>query len=79
VALPVSAPVDCEPLAGLAPDQAPEAEQAVAFVAFHVSIELVPDAMVFGAAAIATEGAWDLTVTIADCVALRPAPVQVNV
>lgn len=78
VALDVRAPVDCEPLADLLPDQPPEAEQDVALVALHVSIELAPDATVPGVALIPTEGAAGLTVTVADCVALPPAPVQVN-
>ena len=77
-ALAVSDPVDCEPLTGLAPDQPPEAEQEVALVAFQVSIELDPDATVLGAALRLTEGACDLTETVADCVALPPAPLQVN-
>lgn len=71
-------PVDCEPLIDLAPDQPPEAEQDVALVAFHVSVELVPDATVLGVALILTVGAADLTETVADCVALPPPPVQVN-
>jgi hypothetical protein len=78
VALAVSDPVDCEPLAGFAPDQAPEAEQDVELVAFHVRTELDPDATVLGAALMLTEGAADLTETVADCVALPPAPLQVN-
>ena len=78
VALAVSDPVDCEPLTGLAPDQPPEAEQEVALAAFHVSIELDPDATVLGAALRLTEGAADLMETVADCVALPPTPLQVN-
>lgn len=78
VALAVSDPVDCEPLTGLVPDQPPEAEQEVALAAFHVSIALDPDATVLGAALRLTEGAADLTETVADCVALPPAPLQVN-
>ena len=74
----VSDPVDCEPLTGLAPDQPPEAEQEVALVAFQVSIELDPDATVLGEALRLTEGAADLMETVADCVALPPAPLQVN-
>ena len=78
VALAVSDPVDCEPLTGLAPDQPPEAEQEVALAAFHVSIALDPDVTVLGAALRLTEGAADLTETVADCVALPPAPLQVK-
>jgi hypothetical protein len=79
VALLVSGLVDCEPCVGLLPDQPPEAVHEVALSAFHVSIELLPDATVFGAALITTEVAADLTVTVTDCVALPPAPVQLSV
>jgi hypothetical protein len=78
VALAVSDPVDCEPLTVLVPDQAPEAVQEVALVAFHVNIELNPDATVLGAELMLTAGAADLTETDADCVAVPPGPVQVN-
>jgi hypothetical protein len=59
-------PVDCEPLSALLPDHAPEAEQDVAFTAFHVSVELVPFAMVLGVAAMLTLGASDFTETVTD-------------
>jgi hypothetical protein len=72
-------PVVCEPLTGLLPDQAPEAEHDVTLAAFQLSIELVPLAMVLGAALMLTVGAVDFTETVADCVALPPAPMQVNV
>jgi hypothetical protein len=71
--------VDCEPLAGLLPDQAPEAEHAVAFLALQLSIELVPLAMVLGVARMLTVGAVGLTVSVVDCVTLPPAPLQVRV
>ncbi len=58
--------MDCEPLVGLPPDQAPEAAQDVAFAADHFSVELVPVAMVLGAAVMVTTGAGDFTETIAD-------------
>lgn len=70
--------MDCVPLIGLAPDQAPEAEHEVAFAATHCSVELVPLAMVLGEALMLTVGAVDFTETVADCVALPPLPVQVN-
>ncbi len=79
VALPVSTPVDCEPLAALLPDQAPEAEQAVAFAADQLSVELVPLLIVLGAAPRVTTGAGGVTETVADCDAEPPLPVQVNV
>jgi hypothetical protein len=78
VALAVSDPVDCEPLTGLAPDQAPEAVQDVELVAFHVSVEADPEATVLGAALMLTEGAGDLIETVADCVAPPPMPLQVS-
>jgi hypothetical protein len=49
--LPVSAPVDCDPLTPLAPDQDPEAVHAVALVAAQVSVEPLPLATVLGLAA----------------------------
>ncbi len=58
--------MDCDPLSDLLPDQAPEAEQEVAFVAFHFSVELVPVAMVLGAALMLTLGGVEFTVTVAD-------------
>jgi len=70
--------VDAEPLTGLAPDQPPEAEQLVAFVADQFNVELVPLATVLGAALKVTMGLLDTTETVADCVALPPEPVQVN-
>jgi hypothetical protein len=63
----------------LPPDQAPEAEHDVAFAALQLSVELVPLAMVLGAALRLIVGAVDFTETVADCVALPPAPVQVKV
>ena len=58
--------MDCEPLIALLPLQAPEAVQAVAFVADQVSVELVPLATELGAALIWTVGAAALTETVAD-------------
>jgi hypothetical protein len=78
VELAVRAPVDCEPLAALVPDQAPEAVQEVALMADQVSVELPPLATVPGLATKVTVGAGDVTETVADCVALPPVPVQVS-
>jgi hypothetical protein len=78
VASAASTPVDCVPLIGLLPDQAPEAEHEVAFAATHRSVELVPLVRVLGEALMLTVGAVDFTETVADCVALPPLPVQVN-
>jgi hypothetical protein len=79
VALAVSTPVECLPLTALLPDHAPEAVQLVALVADHVSVELLPLVIVLGLALSLTEGESEVTETVADCVALPPAPEQVNV
>ncbi len=71
--------MDCDPLTALLPDQAPEAVQEVALVLDHVRVELAPLATVLGLAVKLTVGAADVTVTVADCAALPPAPVQVSV
>ena len=78
VASAARTPVDCEPLAGLLPDQAPEAEHAVALSALHLSVELVPLAMVLGVALMLTAGAADFTESVVDCVTLPPGPLQVK-
>ena len=75
----MSAPVDCEPLRALAPDQAPEALQAVALVDDHVSVALAPLAIALGPTLKLTVGSGALTETVADCDALPPGPVQVRV
>jgi hypothetical protein len=78
--LAVSAPVDCDPLTALVPDQAPEPVQAVALVAAQVSVALLPLATVLGLAARLMVGTGCVTETVADCAAaLPPAPVQVSV
>jgi hypothetical protein len=64
--LAVSTPVDWEPLSALLPLQAPDAVQAVAFVADQVSVELVPLVTELGAALTNTVGAAVLTETVAD-------------
>jgi hypothetical protein len=74
----VRAPVECDPLVALLPLQAPEAVQEVALVEDHDSVELPPLAMVLGLALKLTVGARGVTVTVADCSALPPAPVQVS-
>lgn len=74
-----SAPVDCEPLSDLLPVQPFEAEHAVAFWDDHVRAAPLPLVTVLGLAAMDTVGACGdvLMDTVADCVALPPAPVQV--
>ena len=74
----LTAPVVCEPLMGLAPDQAPEAVQAVALLEDQAKTALLPLATVLGLACKATVGAGGVTDTVVDCVALPPAPVQVS-
>ena len=73
-----SAPVDCEPFNAAAPDQAPEATHEVALVDDQVSMELLPLATVLGLATRLMVGAGCVTVTVADCAALPPLPVQVS-
>ena len=70
--------MDCEPLVALAPDQAPEAVQAVALLADQVKTALLPLAIVLGLADNATVGAGEVTDTVFVCVALPPVPVQVS-
>jgi len=79
----VSAPVVCEPLVALVPDQAPDAVQEVAFVEDHVSAEDAPLATDVGLAASDTVGlggggGMPDTVTVAEALALPPEPVQVS-
>jgi len=70
--------VDCEPLRPLAPLQPPDALQEVAFVLDQVSKEEAPEFTVLGVAVSVTTGAAPDIVTVADCVADPPAPVQVS-
>ena len=78
MAFALSAPVDWEPLVALVPDQAPDAAQEVALVADQLKVALPPLAIVLGLAVKLTVGAGAVTETVADCVALPPAPVQVS-
>lgn len=61
-----STPVDCDPLTALLPLQAPDAVQAVAFVADQLSVELVPLVTELGEALRDITGAGDVTETVAD-------------
>jgi hypothetical protein len=77
--LAVSAPVDREPLTGMPPDQAPEAVQEVALVEDQLNVDALPLAMVLGLALRLTVAVGaGLTVTVVDCAAVPPAPLQVN-
>ncbi len=61
------------------PDQAPEAVQDVALLDDQVSVDALPLLIVLGLALKITVGAgFALTVTVADCAALPPLPVQVS-
>jgi hypothetical protein len=74
----LSAPVDCDPLVAWLPDQAPEATHEVALVEDQVRVAALPLVTVLGLALRVTVGGREVTVTVADCVALPPVPVQVN-
>ena len=73
-----SAPVDWEPLTGLLPDHAPDAVHEVAFDAAQVRVELLPLIRELGLALRLMAGAGFVTDTVADCVALPPALLQVK-
>jgi hypothetical protein len=73
-----TAPVVCEPLRPLEPLQPPDAVQAVALALDQVSAEEAPAFTVLGVAVSVTTGALLDTVTVADCVADPPGPVQVS-
>ena len=70
--------MDCEPLTPLEPLHPPDAVQAVALLLDQVSVEVAPAFTVLGAALNVTIGALLETVTVADCVADPPGPVQVS-
>jgi hypothetical protein len=78
VEVAVSAPVDWEPFSALAPDQAPEAEQDVAFAEDQLRVALPPLAIALGPTLRLTVGVGDLTETVVDCAALPPGPLQVK-
>lgn len=61
------------------PDQPPDAVHAVAFVDDQDRVDEAPLVMLAGLALKLTLGGAAVTVTVADCVAEPPAPVQVNV
>ncbi len=80
VALAVRVPVDCEPLTGFEPVQAPEAVHEVALLDDQFSVDEAPLAIVLGLAPRLTVAVGvDATVTAADCAATPPGPVQVSV
>jgi hypothetical protein len=64
----------------LAPDQAPDAVHEVALFDDQVRVDALPLSIVLGLALKLTVGeGFALTVTVADCDALPPVPVQVKV
>jgi hypothetical protein len=69
-------PVACVPLVDSLPDQPPEAVQELALVADQDKVAALPLITVVGLALNATVGAAEATLTVADCVALPPGPVQ---
>jgi len=78
--LDLRAPVDCEPIVALAPDQPPDAEHEVALLDDQVRVDEAPLAIVLGFAAKATVGVGAVTDTVLDSVALLPTlPTHVSV
>jgi len=78
VVLVVSPPVDCDPLNDFLPDQPPDVEHDVAFWLDQDKVVAVPISTVLGLALRVTTGANGETVTVADCLAEPPGPVQVS-
>jgi hypothetical protein len=75
----VNAGVLCVPLIASLPVHPPEAVQDVASVEDQVRVDVPPFFTVVGLAVKVTAGAGVVTDTEADCTALPPLPVQVNV
>lgn len=77
----VKATVVSVPVRVLLPDQPPDAVHELALVLDHVSKDVLPLITLVGLAVKDTVGAGTLplTVTVADCVAVPPVPVQLNV
>jgi hypothetical protein len=71
--------VPCVPLVPSVPVHAPEAVQEVALVEDQLNVELPPLATLVGLADSDTVGAGADTVTVADCEADPPDPVQASV
>lgn len=72
------APVDDVPLVALAPDHPPEALHEVAPDEDQVNVDAAPLATLAGLARSETLGAAADTVTVTDCDALPPLPVQLR-
>lgn len=79
VALADKAPVLCDPLTPLTPDQDPAAVQPVALFADQVRVALLPFVTVLGLTEMVTVGTGCVTETVTDCAALLPPlPLQVR-
>lgn len=75
----VSAGVACAPVVGIEPPQPPEAVHEEALLDDHASDDAAPLLIVAGVAVRLTVGAGVVTDTVADCAAVPPLPLQVNV
>lgn len=75
----VRAGVLWEPLVASVPLQPPDAAQEVALVDDQLKVDAAPLLTVLGLAVSVTAGAGVFTVTVADCAALPPLPLQVSV
>ena len=79
VVVALSAPVLAVPVVGSFPDHPPEAVQLVAFVEDQLNVEADPLLTVPGVAVRLTVGfAGADTLTVTDCAALPPGPLQVS-
>lgn len=76
--LALSAPLDCVPVRARLPPQPFEAAHDVAFFEDQLSVAALPLPTVLGVAVSVTVGVTFDTLTVVDCVALPPAPVQVT-
>jgi hypothetical protein len=74
-----TAPLDWLPVAGLLPDQPPEAVHAAALAADQLRVVLPPTATVLGLALSWIVGALAEMDTVTDWVAVPPSPVQASV
>ena len=76
----MSAPVDCDPVRALVPAHAPDAVHEVALLDDQVKVDALPLAMVLGPALkLTVTVGFALTVIVAVCAAVPPAPLQVRV
>ena len=72
------APVLALPFVGSLPDQPPDAVQLLALLEDQLSVADPPLLRALGLALRLTEGAGVETLTVTDCVALPPGPLQVS-